>query len=56
MSLRGESNDRKEFDSTKQSPQIVPKAEGLLRRTILLHQMILLAMTKKTSLITNPEG
>jgi hypothetical protein len=32
MSLRGESNDRSEFDSTKQSHEIELNLNGLLRR------------------------
>jgi hypothetical protein len=32
MSLRGESNDRREFDSTKQSVEITLNLNGLLRR------------------------
>ena len=44
-SLRGASNDRREFDATKQSHAFVREAERLLRRIILLRRMILLAMT-----------
>lgn len=35
MSLRGESNDRWEFDSTKQSVECKLKLKGLLRRKLL---------------------
>jgi outer membrane protein OmpA-like peptidoglycan-associated protein len=45
MSLREESNDRREFDSTKQSCGERSNCMGLLRRIILLRRMILLAMT-----------
>ncbi|MFI5201085.1 MAG: hypothetical protein ACHQNE_01700 [Candidatus Kapaibacterium sp.] len=35
MSLRGKSNDRREFDLTKQSVEIHLSLNGLLRRTFL---------------------
>lgn len=44
-SLRGESNDRREFDSPKQSLEIALNLRGLLRQIILLRRMIFLAMT-----------
>jgi hypothetical protein len=55
MSLRGESNDQREFDSTKQSPKITLYVNGLLRRIRLpFGRRTLLAMMAYQILNSSP--